>query len=90
MQTTLSSTLKVQGPFVAEHFTQLAARWICAEDQPFTAVESPSLQLMFTYANPAAKLPSADVVRRVVEDLYGRLKVIVEEFLRVSQDFVPL
>ncbi|PKY61085.1 zf-BED-domain-containing protein, partial [Rhizophagus irregularis] len=44
-------------------FRDFIVRWTVCDDQPFTAVESEHLRLLFRILNPIAKAPSADTLR---------------------------
>ncbi|CAB4484797.1 unnamed protein product [Rhizophagus irregularis] len=63
-------------------FRDFIAKWIVCDDQPFTAVESEHLRLLFRILNPIAKAPSADTLRSDVIDKFNEERNNIREILQ--------
>ncbi|CAB5367601.1 unnamed protein product [Rhizophagus irregularis] len=64
-------------------FRDFIAKWIVCDDQPFTAVESEHLRLLFRILNPIAKAPSADTLRSDVIDKFNEERNNIREILQI-------
>ncbi|CAB4489965.1 unnamed protein product [Rhizophagus irregularis] len=63
-------------------FRDFIVRWTVCDDQPFTAVESEHLRLLFRILNPIAKAPSADTLRSDVIDKFNEERNNIREILQ--------
>ncbi|CAB5207024.1 unnamed protein product [Rhizophagus irregularis] len=63
-------------------FRDFIAKWIVCDDQPFTAVESEHLRLLFCILNPIAKAPSADTLHSDVIDKFNEERNNIREILQ--------
>ncbi|CAB5371644.1 unnamed protein product [Rhizophagus irregularis] len=64
-------------------FRDFIAKWIVCDDQPFTAVESEHLRLLFCILNPIAKAPSADTLHSDVIDKFNEERNNIREILQI-------
>ncbi|CAB4421604.1 unnamed protein product [Rhizophagus irregularis] len=63
-------------------FRDFIVRWTVCDDQPFTAVESEHLRLLFRILNPIAKAPSADTLCSDVIDKFNEERNNIREILQ--------
>ncbi|CAB5157831.1 unnamed protein product [Rhizophagus irregularis] len=97
--TNLHKHLQKKHPRIFRDFT---VRWIICDDQPFTAVESEHLRLLFCILNPIAKAPSADTlhndiinkfneernkIREILQNVPGRLSFTLDAW--TSPSYIP-
>ncbi|GES80463.1 ribonuclease H-like domain-containing protein [Rhizophagus clarus] len=69
------------------HYTQgifqdFTVRWIICNNQPFTAVKSEHLRLLFCILNPIAKAPSADTLHNNIINKFNEERNKIREILQ--------
>lgn len=69
-------------PFDKAVFLNKVSTWVASDALAFRIVESPKLRELLTYANPLAKLCSADTITRITADQYDIVKEKVNAEIR--------
>ena len=73
--------------FTYELFREKLAKWIAANDLPFTAVESHEFNDMMRLCHPLACAPSGDTIKKDVLDIFKTYKTKMQNLLQVSKEF---
>lgn len=59
-------------------------RWTVNNDQPFNVTENQEFEDMLTFIRPGIQIPSADTLRRDLDDNFNIAKNIVRQELQVN------
>jgi hypothetical protein len=59
-------------------------RWVVNNDQPFNVTENREFQDMMTFIRPGMHIPSADTVRRDLDENFKTAKTVFRQQLQVN------